>query len=1050
MIQSPVPDDPVRDSHPRLGVIAWFTHNPVAANLLMLLIIALGLMSISSIQRAVSPEIKPNIILITQAYPGAAPEEVESGLILKIEEALKDIDEIKRVSATADESLATITIEVLEDFDVLTVLDEVKTAVDAIAHFPEQAEKPVIQRLQLREHAVNIQVYGNLDERTMKNLVEQVRIELLREPEIAYAEIFGARDDEISIEISELTLRQYGLTLESVAAAIRASSQDLPGGAIKTRSGDIMVRTKGQAYTQQDFERIVLVTNADGTRLTIADLGTVRDGFVEQDGFALFNRQFSMAITVYAVGKQDAIKVADAAMRYVEHKRSQLPEGVHIDSWADVTYYLEGRLDMMLGNLAMGAVLVFIILGLFLDLKLAFWVMAGLPVCFLGTFILMPLEPVDVSINMISLFGFLLVLGIVVDDAIIIGESVYSETQLHGHNVHTVVNGTLKVAMPATFGVLTTMVAFVPTLLTEGVFAPFPAACGWVVVLCLTFSLIESKWILPAHLAHSRPVETGRYARLAAVPRYCNARLQVFIGRYYRPWIQRVIEYRYLTAAAFLALLILTAGLVAGGIVRYVMIPTLPSDFLRANLEMAEGTPDSETRRAHDRIQTALYALDEQFDSGSGGFIEHVFSWGEGGRKVSFMVELTKSENRGISSEEIVQRWRRAVGSIPGAELLTFSAADDMGGPPLGFKLIGSDMQMLRSAADELAEYLSGFQGVHDLRNSGSALRDEIILDIRPDAQALGLSLNSLGQQVRHAFYGAEAQRMQRGTEEVKVMVRYPRDERGVVADMENMDIRTLDGAALPFSAVANMRIEPGLSRITRIDGERALTVSADVDKQRTEPGRIVNTTIAEFMPDLQSRYPGLRYALDGESEEAGKLFRSLFTGFVLALFGIYALLAIPLKSYLQPLIIMSVIPFGIIGAVFGHLLIGIPFDMMSFFGVIALSGVVVNDSLIMVDFVNRTRAQGWTLIQAVIECGCSRFRAIMLTSLTTFFGLAPILLETSVQAQFVIPMAVSLAFGILFATVITLLLIPCLYMILDDLQRWWQRHQPETATVPA
>lgn len=1043
-------------AHPPLptaqgGLIAWFARNPVAANLLMVVILAVGLASAFTLKRAVSPEIEPNEITITQIYPGAAPEEVERGLVLKIEEALKDIEEIKRVDATADESLATVTLKIHDEFDVLTVMDEVKSAVDAISSFPEQAEKPVIKRLQLKEHAVNVQVYGNLDERAMKNLTEQVKEELLREPGIAYAEIFGARDDEIAIEISESTLRQYNLTLEQVANAIRASSQDLPGGAIKTKNGEIMVRTKGQAYQQQEFEQVVLVTAPDGTRLTVGDLGVVRDGFVEQDGFALFNRRYSMAITIYAVGDQDVIEVAAAAKRYVEKKRPTLPEGVSIDYWADITFYLEGRLGMMLGNLALGALLVFIILGLFLELKLAFWVMAGLPVCFLGTFMFLPLEPVDVSINMISLFGFLLVLGIVVDDAIIIGESAYSMTQAHGHSVDAVIAGAQRVAVPATFGVLTTIVAFAPTLFTEGVFAPFPAACGWVVLLCLTFSLIESKWILPAHLAYSKPTRNRFLQRAAIVPQVCNTMLTQFIEGVYRPWVTRALKHRYTTAAGFLALLILTMGLVAGGVVRYVLIPNVPSDFIRAELQMAEGTAETQTRAAHKRMEAALYELNDHYMQETGdphGFIQHVFSYGQDGRIVNFMVELTKNEGRGIDSNTIVHRWRARVGEIPAAEVLTFSSADDMGGPPVGFKLIGRDMRTLKQAANDLEAHLASYEGVYDLRNSASSVRDEIILGIKPAAEALGLSLDSLGRQVRHAFYGAEAQRMQRGNEEVKVMVRYPETERRTIADLENMEIRTQDGSEVPFSSVAEMQVEASYSRISRIDGERALTISAQVDKAQTEPGRITGSVIENFMPELTARYPGVRYALDGESEEETKMLTSLFIGFGLALFGIYTLLAIPLKSYLQPLMIMSVIPFGIIGAIFGHIMVGIPFDMMSFFGVIALSGVVVNDSLIMVDFVNRSRDEGVPLIRAVIDAGCSRYRAIMLTSLTTFFGLVPMLLESSIQAQQVTPMAVSLAFGILFATVITLLLVPCLYLILEDFASWREQRKAQSEIV--
>ncbi|MDY0006180.1 MAG: efflux RND transporter permease subunit [Spongiibacteraceae bacterium] len=1025
-----------------IGLIAWFARNHVAANLLMVVIIAVGLYSaFFEVQRTSTPDIDPQVIIITMVYPGAAPAEVEQGIVLKIEEVLKDIEAIKRVEATAAESLARVRVELHEDYDILAVLDEIKSAVDAITSFPEEAEKPVINRLQIREHAINIQVYGDLDEASMKNLAEEIRTELLTLPDIAYTEIFGARDYEIGIEVPEATLRKFNLSLNDIANAIRASSLDLPGGAIKTDTGEIMLRTKGQAYRQHDFEKVVLITRPDGTRVMLGDIATVRDGFVEQQGFSLFDRKPGIAITVYAVGDQDLLTVARAARQYVADKKQHLPQGVYIDYWADITFYLESRLNMMLANLAMGAVLVFVILAMFLDIKLAFWVMVGLPVCFLGTLALMPVPPVNTTINMISLFGFITVLGIVVDDAIVIGESVKSTCEEKGHSLDNVIAGAQKVAMPATFGVLTTIMAFLPTLFTGGPFASFPAACGWVIILCLMFSLVESKWILPAHLAHSRPGTSRLWQRLDAIPQFCNGALKLFIDTVYRPLISCCLDHRYTTAACFLALLIITAGLVAGGVVRYVMIPAVPADFIRAELEMVDGTTEAQTIAAQQRMQDAIYQLDAEYQRDAGadtGFIRHVFSFGRDGRYADFMLELTKNEERDIDSDEIVKRWRERVGNIPGARVLSFSAADDMAGPALAFKLMGRDMHTLEAAAAALETKLAGYEGSFDIRNGASAVNEEIVLDVKPAAEALGISLSSLATQVRHAFYGVEAQRVQRGNDEIKVMVRFPEAERKTIAALENMYIRSGDNAQVPFASVAEVDVTPGYSKTTRIDSQRAIVVSAQVDKHFTEPSRIIGDVLEVWWQEVRGDYPGVSIAVDGESEETGKLLKSLLVGFAMALFGIYALLAVPLRSYLQPLIIMGVIPFGIIGAVVGHIVIGIPFDMMSFFGVIALSGVVVNDSLIMVDFVNRAVADGESKRFAVIEAGTRRYRAIMLTSLTTFFGLLPMLLETSVQAQLVMPMAVSLAFGIMFATVITLLLIPCLYMILDDFNRWW------------
>ena len=863
--------------------------------------------------------------------------------------------------------------------------------------------------------------------------------ELLQDPEIAYAEIFGARDYEITIEVPEITLHKYNLTLDQVANAVRRSSLDLPGGAVKTDNGEIMLRTKGQAYRQYDFENVALISYADGTRLTLGDIATINDGFEETQGFAMFDNKFSMLITVYAVGDQDAINVARAGKKYVAEKSKTLPPGLSIDYWADITFYLEGRLDMMLKNLALGALLVFIVLALFLDIKLAFWVMAGLPLCFLGTFMLMPLEFIDVSLNMISLFGFILILGIVVDDAIIIGESSYRVTEEKGHSVENVIEGALRVATPATFGVLTTIVAFLPTLFVEGVFATFPAAMGWVVVLCLVFSLVESKWILPAHLAHNPPSHHGIWGRLNMLPEYNNRRLTHFISNVYQPFLMKCITNRYTTFAVFIAMLILVAGLAAGGILRYVMIPSIPGDFLKTNLEMVEGTPDAQTLEAHHKIIDAIYELDERYKADTGndiGLVNHIFSWGYDGRFSESMMELTKSEDRSMSSNEIADQWRKLVGDIPGAKVLSISNMEGMGGAAIGFKLIGRDLEQLKQLGNELGAKLATYNGVYDIRNSASAAKDEIVLAIKPSAEALGITLTDLGTQVRHAFYGSEAQRIQRGTHEVKVMVRYPKTERNTVANLENMFIRTPSGDEVPFNAVAEITVAPGYSKTTRINGQRAISVTTELDKAVGEPSTIVNDIIKNFMPDALARYPGTSYELYGESEESSQLFVSLFSGFALALLGIYALLAIPLKSYLQPVIIMGVIPCGIIGAVVGHIIIGIPFDMMSFFGVIALSGVVVNDSLIMVDFVNKATLAGQNKFEAIISSGAKRFRAILITSLTTFCGLLPMLLEDSVQAQQVLPMAVSLGFGIIFATVITLLLVPCLYIVLEDLDK--------------
>ena len=1026
------------------GIIAWFAHNPVAANLLMAIILVVGLGSAFTIQRAMFPTFDIDMIFINMAYPGASPEEVEQGIVLKIEEAINDLDGIKRVESDALESLARIMIEPLDGTDVNELLVDIKNRIDAIQHFPENAEKAIVSQPELRFPALQLQLSGDLDERSMKTLADELRRELLTLPEVSAAEVVGARAYEISVEISEQLLREYHLSLGEVADIIARSSLDLPAGSLRTRQGDIMLRTQNQAYVQQDFEAIVLRSFADGTRLLLGDIATVRDEFEETRGFALFNGSYSLGIQVFAMGSQDIIDTANVTRAWVEQKQGQLPAAVTLDIWADVTYYLEGRLGMMVKNLAMGALLVFIVLALFLEIKLAFWVMLGIPVCFLGAMAMINTPYIHASLNMISLFGFILVLGIVVDDAIIMGESAYSEQERHGHSIDSVIDGVQKVAVPATFGVLTTIVAFAPTLFMEGVFAAFPEACGWVVILCLMFSLVESKWILPAHLAHSSATRNRILLAVDRVQETVNGRLRQFVERRYSPLMQRCIRYRYVTLAGFIGLLILCSGLIFGGVVRTVIAPDVPGEFISVEVEMTEGSPEQRTLETIAHIVAALDRVEADYRRESGRderLVQHVFAFGSSRISGGVNLELTKEDQRSISTREIEQRWREAVGVPHGVKVLSISSADGPRfGPSIAFDLMHRDFTMLRAAATELETALRRYDGLYDIRNGASETSDEFHIELLPEGESLGLSRFELANQVRHAFYGAEAQRVQRGLDEVKVMVRYPRADRETVNSLNDMNIRTPAGDEIPFDTVARLEVRQGLQKVTHINYQRAAEVTAEANKDLVEPARVVADIEKNVLPDILQRYPGLSYAIAGLADEEQKMLNSMLIGFGLALFGIYALLAVPTRSYLQPLIIMGVIPFGVIGAIVGHWITGYPLSMMSLMGVIALSGVVVNDSLILVDRINSSIKDGVEPLRAVVEAGSSRFRAILLTSLTTFFGLAPMLLERSAQAQEIVPMAVSLAFGIVFATVITLLLVPSLYLILLDLRNWHGR----------
>ena len=1030
-------DDPSND------IVSWFARNHVAANLLMIFIIVIGLISLTKIQRELQPDLNIEAVQVTMAYPGAAPEEVEQGVTSKIEEAIKDITGIEKISSYSNEGLATIQVNLLPGFQVSTLLDQIKNRIDGISNLPDLTETAVIEQIEMKFPVIQLQVSGDLEEKQLNKILRGIKEEILAFPEISSVELFGLRDYEISIEVSEEALKKYKLTLRDVAYAINRSSIDMAGGAIQSNTGDILLRTQGQAFNQQDFNQIVLRSFADGSRLYLSDVAYVRDAFSQRAKLTLFDGQYGAGLMVYAVGDQDIIDTTDVIKRYVEKKKHTLADNIELSYWQDFSHYIKERMQLMSKNLTIGALLVFLILLIFLNFNLAFWVMAGLPVCFLGTVTVMQMNGINVSLNMISLFGFITVLGIMVDDAIIIGESIDSTTKEDGHNLNAVIKGVKRVAIPATFGVLTTVVSFAPTVTLDSVFAPFPAAMGWVVILCLLFSLIESKLILPAHIAHSRltqlPLIDAISQRTNRFSARTNEKLDQFIENLYLPFLKQCIVHRYTTLATFIAGLIITGGIIASGIVLLVVMPNVPSEILGAKIEMIEGTPDSQTHAAVAQVTEALYQANQDYIQASGdknGFIKHTYAWGSPGDSAEFMLELTKVEHRSIDSYEIIQRWRENAGAITGTKSLVFRAAEEMIGDPISFNVSADTREELVAATAELQKIIASYEGVFDAKSSLNNQVDELKLDIKLSAEALGLSLSDLGGQVRDAFYGIETQRIQRGTDEVKVMVRYPRDDRKSLADLDSMFIRTDAGDTIPFYSVADITSQPSYASIDKINGRRAVNISAKVDKLSFNPDAISRQIMDEDFPPLLAKYPSLRFEMEGETKDSADIVNGLAEGFLLALIAVYALLAIPLKSYSQPLIIMSIIPFSLIGAIAGHLIMDTAFSMMSFFGVIALIGVAVNDSLILTDAVNRHLASGHTVLNAVIHSCKRRFRAILITSLTTFFGLFPMLLESSLQAQVIQPMAISLAFGIVFATVITLLLIPCLFVILNDFKQ--------------
>ncbi len=1022
------------------GIIHWFASNPVAANLLMVCILVMGLAIAINLKKEMFPTTVINQVSVTMAYPGAAPDEVEKGLCIKLEDAISGLEGIDKITCNANESVARTNVEIDSAYDVKAVMAEIKNRVDGVNSFPEQAEKPIISEIIPQQPVMFVSIHGLVPERRLLEISQHIRDEIVDLPDVSLAELIGYRPYEISIEVKELTLRQYQITFDEIANALKRASLDVPGGAIKTERGDVLLRTVGQSYTGREYADTVIRTNPDGSRLYLGDIATIKDAFVEDRVLGTFDGQPAISIQVTSVESESVLDISDQVHRFVDKVRPQLPANVSIDAWLDTSFYVRGRLDMMQRNMIQGAALVLIILTLFMRLRVAFWVMLGLPVAFLGAFLLMPY--LGITMNMLSMFGLILVLGIVVDDAIVIGESAYAEIQDKGHSLKNVVIGAQRVAVPATFGVLTTVAAFAPMLFVGTLFGSFFEAVGWVVILCLLFSLVESKLILPAHLAHMNAKQNKpNPGPLLKIQRKIDAGLQHFISRRYQPVIEKAVSRPGLTLTVFAAIFILSISLINNGLVRFVMLPDFASDIVQAEFAMAQGTPQSRSQEVLAHVQQSLIELDREISEENGlqqgAVFKHRLAFLSSQTSGRVIVELLKDEEAFIDSKTVMRRWQENIGEIVGATYVgTVALAGPGQGPDISLKLIGPDVDNLRLAAEQVAEKLKTFEGVYDVRNSLEAGKDEIQLKIKPLGRNLGLTQYDIGHQVRQAFYGDEVQRIQRGNDEIRVMLRYDRAARESMQSLQELRIRTPQGDQVPLNTVADIQIGKAPNSIERVNRKRAARITAQVDKAVANPQAIT----AQILPanpnqPILAEYPAIKSDLDGMSKEMKELGINFIWGISMALLLIYVLMAVPLKSYGQPLIIMSAIPFGVTGAIIGHWIMGLTFSMMSLFGIIALFGVVVNDSLVMVDYINNHRQDGKGLVHAVMHSGKRRFRAIMLTSLTTFFGLLPIMFEQSLQAKVIVPMAVSLAFGIMFATVITLILIPSLYVALERLK---------------
>ncbi len=1031
------------------GIISWFARNEVAANLLMAFIILVGLWSLyERIILEVFPQFERDQVNIAAAYRGASPAEVEKAVLFRIEDAIAGLDGITDIYSTAFEDAGVVMVET-EYGKARELIDDIKGKVDAITTFPNDVERPTYSIQQFRRQAISVVVSGELSERELHQLGDRVLDDLIALPDVNLAERVGVRPLEIQIEVNEDTLARHALTFDEVVKAIQNHSTDLPAGTLKSHNSEIVLRTQGQRYGGTEFSEIPVRAYPDGSQLTLGEIATIHDGFEENPLFSEFNGRPAVIIDVFRTGQQSVLDVSRAVRNYIAESRETMPAGIELGYWRDRARIVQLRLNTLVNSAWQGGLLVFLCLTLFLRLSVAFWVCVGIPISFLGTLALLP--DIGISLNIISLFAFILVLGIVVDDAIITGENIYSHLQRAESSIDAAIQGTREVAVPVTFGLLTTLAAFLPLFFIEGRRGSLFSQIPMVIVPVLLFSWIESKLILPAHLRHIRLRHQHAPGLLTRIQHRIADGLEEAIARLYQPLLGRALHNRYLTIALFIGITVIIVSYVASGRYGFSFFPRVATETARATLVMQPGTPAHITEKRIREMAAVAHQLQQKHTDPTTGqsIVRNVLisvGWKAGnthGRDKAgksevgqVSLELIPPEERTlkITTKQLVAQWRKQIGSIPGSQELKFRAEIGRGGNPIDVQLTGDDFSVLGTAAARVRQRLAEYPGLFDIQDNFERGKPEVRLTLKPEAQQLGITTQDLGRQVRQAFFGAEVQRVQRGRDDVRVIVRYPREQRSSLDTLETMRIRSADGTEVPIGNVAEFTHGRSFSEITRIDRKRAINITADLDKKKVDTNQI-RRDLEPFLKQLEQAYPGLKTSFEGEMKEQERSFGSLFYGTLLAFAAIYALLAIPLQSWSQPVLVMMVIPFSIVGALLGHMAMGLNLSIVSIMGMLALAGVVVNDSLILVEWINRKRRDGMALVEAVSSAGVARFRPILLTSLTTFFGLTPLMLEKSTQAQFLIPMAVSLGFGILYATLISLILIPSGYLILKDIQ---------------
>ena len=1023
------------------------TRNSVAANLLMLVLVVGGLFAALRLKQEVFPEFDLDVVRVSVAYPGASPEEVEQGILLAIEEAVRGLDGVKRVDAEAREGVGSVSVQLLLGADPDTVYADVKAEVDRITTLPEDAEKPEVTIAKNRRQVISLIVSGPHELRALHDLAERVRADLLALDEVTQVELEGVPPLEIAIEVPRENLEKYGLDLQTIANTVASASLELPAGSLETSAGQILVRVADRRRLGHELDDVVVRRTSSGAQVRLGEIARIVDDYEDIDQYSLYDGEPAVRITAYRVGDETPTSVARAVRGLAEKLEGELPDSIKVHVWEDDSEILRDRIDLLLNNAALGLVLVLAILALFLDLRLAFWVGLGIPISFLGAMFILGVT--DVSINMISLFAFIVTLGMVVDDAIVVGERVFAKREEGLPPMKAAIEAAREMATPVTFAILTTIAAFSPLLFVPGTMGKIFKIIPIVVVAVLILSLVESFFVLPAHLAHSKGSKPGAGGPLSVVQRGVRRGLAWVIERVYWPWANRAVRARYLTVAVATALLMLTIGYVASGKIPFNFFPTLEGDVVRAEVRMPYGTPveTTETIRA-DLERAAREAVDEH---GGPAYVRGMFTrMGQGAAQrgpgagtaesgshvVSVELSLVSNDQRSFRADEIGATWQAKMSPIPGAESVSFDAASGPGaGAAVAVQLMHADNDVLAAASQRIQSILGGDETLRNVRNDYAQGKPQIDFRLRPEARALGLTATDVARQIRASFYGAEALREQRGRNEVKIVARLPKEERSSEHALRQLRIRTPAGGHVPLAYVADAQRGRAATSIQHEDGMRRVTVTAELAYGVASPRPALEKLRTKVFPQLEQEFPGLRIDTVGQQREQQETFASLGQNYGLAMFVIFALLAVPFRSYVQPLVVMAVIPFGLVGAIAGHVLLGYGLSIMSMFGLVALSGVVVNDSLVLIDATNGLRARGMSAREAIVEAGKLRFRPILLTSLTTFFGLVPMIFETSIQAQFLIPMAISLGFGVLFVTVIVLLVVPALYVIVEDIR---------------